>query len=204
MPTDDKKALIIAVDGYSSCGKSTFARQIADELGYIYIDSGAMYRAFTLFGIEHGLVKDGKVDEAGLVKSLESVTIDFVREGKDGGYVVRLNGRVVEDEIRSMNVSGQVSPVSKIGKVREKMVALQRAIGGKGGVVMDGRDIGTVVFPDADLKIFMTADPRIRAERRFRELQEKGIEASIGEVENNIRERDRIDETRSHQPVKES
>ncbi len=196
--------LTIAVDGYSSCGKSTFAKRIAEELGYIYIDSGAMYRAVTLYCIEQGLIRNGKVDETGLVSVLGKVAIDFTEDNTPGRYLVRLNGRIVEDEIRSMKVSDLVSPVSRIGEVRAKMVGLQRSIQGENGVVMDGRDIGTVVFPDADIKIFMTADPHIRAERRYLELKEKGVPASLEKVEQNIRERDDIDENRSISPLKKA
>ena len=196
--------LTIAVDGYSSCGKSTFARHIAEELGYVYIDSGAMYRAFTLFCLDEGIVDSGHVDEKRLKQSLEGVDIDFVPDEEPGTYLIRLNGKIVEDRIRSMNVSQYVSPVSRIGEVREKMVRLQRSIGEQGGVVMDGRDIGTVVFPDADIKIFMTADRRIRAQRRFQELQQKGVKASMDEVEHNLMERDHIDETREISPLKKA
>ncbi|HYW97031.1 MAG TPA: (d)CMP kinase [Bacteroidales bacterium] len=204
MQKNTKNGLTIAVDGYSSCGKSTFARRIADELGYIYIDSGAMYRAVTLFGIEKGYVDDGRVDEAGLKKSLDNLDIGFVKDESTGRYLISMNGREVENEIRSMAVSENVSPVSRIGEIRERMVKLQRSVGGKNGVVMDGRDIGTVVFPGADIKIFMTADPHIRAERRFAELQAKGIPASLEKVEHNIRERDHIDETRAVSPLKKA
>jgi len=204
MQKNTKNGLTIAVDGYSSCGKSTFARRIADELGYIYIDSGAMYRAVTLFGIEKGYVDDGRVDEAGLKKSLDNLDIGFVKDESTGRYLISMNGREVENEIRSMAVSENVSPVSRIGEIRERMVKLQRSVGGKNGVVMDGRDIGTVVFPGADIKIFMTADPHIRAERRFAELQAKGIPASLEKVEQNIRDRDHIDETRAVSPLKKA
>ncbi len=204
MQDHDNSGMTIAVDGYSSCGKSTFARRIAAELGYIYIDSGAMYRALTLFGIENGLINRGEVNELELIDALAGVTIDFIYDDTNGQYLIRMNGRVVEDEIRSMAVSENVSPVSKLAEVREKMVRLQRAIGGKHGVVMDGRDIGTVVFPDAEIKIFMTADPGIRAERRFLELREKGIPASLDAVEKNIRERDHLDETREISPLRKA
>ncbi len=204
MVKQDIPKLTIAVDGYSSCGKSTFAKRIAEELGYIYIDSGAMYRAVTLYCLEQGLIRNGKVDETGLVSVLGKVDIDFTADNTQGRYLVRLNGRIVEEEIRSMKVSDLVSPVSKIGEVRAKLVGLQRSIQGENGVVMDGRDIGTVVFPDADIKIFMTADPHIRAERRYLELKEKGVPASLEKVEQNIRERDDIDENRLISPLKKA
>ncbi len=198
------ESLTIAVDGYSSCGKSTFAKRIAEALGYVYIDSGAMYRAFTLYCLDEDIIHGGTIDEHRLKESLEKVNIDFVNEEAHGSFQVRLNGKIVEDRIRTMEVSQYVSPVSRIGEVREKMVGLQRSMGKKGGVVMDGRDIGTVVFPDADLKIFMTADRHIRAQRRFHELQEKGVKADLDEVEQNISERDHIDETRAISPLKKA
>ncbi len=197
-------ALTIAIDGYSSCGKSTFARRIATLLGYIYIDSGAMYRAVTLYALNNGLISGNSVDEAGLTRVLDRIDIDFFPDDPSGQYLVRLNGRVVETGIRSMEISGLVSPVSRIPAVRTKMVELQRSMGGKTGVVMDGRDIGTVVFPNADIKIFMTADPHIRAQRRFLELKEKGVPASLEMVEKNIRERDHLDETRDISPLKKA
>ena len=198
------KKLTIAIDGYSSCGKSTFAKRIARELRYVYIDSGAMYRAVTLYGIDHNLVGKGNVDKKSLLASLDEIFITFRKNESTGFSEVCLNDENVENRIRSLEVSENVSQVSVISEVRRKMVALQREMGIKKEIVMDGRDIGTVVFPDADIKIFMTADAHIRAIRRYKELQEKKIVANLEEVERNIRERDFIDENREDSPLKKA
>ena len=175
-----KKKIIITVDGYSSCGKSTFAKAIATGLGYIYIDSGAMYRAVTLFALRRGLVKDGVADEERILAAMPEISFTFRPDSATGFSATYLNGEKVEREIRDREVSDNVSPVSTIAGVRARLVELQRAMGAGGGVVMDGRDIGTVVFPDAELKIFMTARPEIRAQRRYLELVSKGrAETSI-------------------------
>lgn len=196
--------MIIAIDGYSSCGKSSFAKLIAADLDYLYIDSGAMYRAFTFYCLQKKIKINPEPDVRAIAALLPEVAIDFKAvEGKKESRIT-LNGRDVEDQIRSMEVNNAVSQVSKIPEVRKKMVELQRSLGKGRGVVMDGRDIGTVVFPGADIKIFMTADPLIRAKRRHKELLEKGISISLEEVENNIRERDHIDENRSESPLKKA
>jgi len=194
--------ITIAIDGYSSCGKSTFAKAIAKEYGYIFIDSGAMYRAVTLYALRNGAVKVGEpVDAAKVVALLPSIKIGFRFNTEAERFETILNGEVVEDAIRTIEVSNLVSPVSAIGEVREQMVALQQAMGNEKGIVMDGRDIGTVVFPNAELKIFMTADPKVRAMRRFKELQEKGDNTSLEDIEANVRSRDHMDETRDISPL---
>lgn len=198
------RKLIIAIDGFSSSGKSTFAKKIAARLGYVFIDSGAMYRAVTLYAIENGLIRDGIIDEAALTGSLDRIVIDFRFNPQRGASDIYLNGECVEGRIRTIGVSNFVSEVSSIGAVREKLVALQRRIGHGGGVVMDGRDIGTVVFPDADLKIFLTADPAVRARRRYEELAAAGQQVSLEEIERNIRERDRLDQTRTISPLRQA
>ncbi len=197
-----KQKLIIAVDGYSSCGKSTFARAIATKYGYIFIDSGAMYRAVTLFCIRQGLVGDGFIRKEEIVRSLSIIDISFSYNPDKGEYETFLNSENVEWDIRTVEVTGNVSEVSKISEVRMRMVELQRQIGYFRGVVMDGRDIGTVVFPDADIKIFMTASVDIRAQRRYKELADKGIEANYDEIRKAIIKRDHIDEIREISPLK--
>lgn len=192
------KKIIIAVDGYSSGGKSTFAKAVAAKLGYIFIDTGAMYRAVTLYAMRRGIVDDPEA----LVAALPQVHIDFRFNPASGRSDVCLNGENVETEIRRIDVSSRVSAVSGIPQVRAKLVAMQQQMGKAKGIVMDGRDIGTVVFPDAELKIFMTADPHVRAERRYKELIAKGEEVSMAEIEENIRERDRQDETREVSPLR--
>ena len=193
----------IAIDGYSSCGKSTLAKALAKELEYVYIDTGAMYRAVTLFAINQGLFED-ELNKAGLIEALPQVNIDFEYDPETEASQTLLNGVQVEQEIRTMAVSGKVSPVSAIPEVRRKLVALQQQIGEQGGVVMDGRDIGTVVFPNAALKIFMTADPEIRAMRRFQELERKGKPADLNEVRKNLEERDYIDTHRETDPLRKA
>jgi len=196
------RKITIAIDGYSSCGKSTFAKAISAELGYLYIDSGSMYRAVTLYYIRNGLVAKGVTDNSGILKSLHEVNISFALDASTGQQEVLLNGEKVEREIRDRMVSDNVSAVSTIAEVREKMVEIQRKIGSGGGIVMDGRDIGTVVFPNAEIKIFMTASISIRARRRYLELVEKGLPADMEIVEKNITDRDRIDENRAVSPLK--
>lgn len=190
--------IIIAVDGYSSGGKSTFAKAVAAKLGYIFIDTGAMYRAVTLYAMRNGM----EDDPAALVEALPQVHIDFRFNPATGRSDVYLNGENVEAEIRRIDVSSRVSAVSSIPQVRAKLVAMQQEMGRAKGIVMDGRDIGTVVFPEAELKIFMTADPHVRAERRYKELIAKGEQVSLAEIEENIRERDRQDETREVSPLR--
>jgi cytidylate kinase len=194
-----KNKINIAIDGFSSCGKSTLAKAMAKKLHYSYVDSGAMYRAITLYAMNAEIAKDGAVDEDLLITSLDHIDVDFVN--KNGLNTVRLNGMEVEGEIRSMQVSSLVSQVSKIAAVRKKLRIMQQHFAGKGGVVMDGRDIGSAVLPNAELKIFMTADKTIRAKRRYDELLAKGTKITIEEVAENIEERDRIDTTRKENPL---
>ena len=197
-------SLIIAVDGYSSCGKSTFAKAIARWLGYTYIDSGAMYRAVTLYAMEHGIIGEKGLDREKLIAALPEIRISFEQDPATGASETLLNGRNVEGKIRGLEVSKWVSEVSRIREVREHLVQQQRRLAGHGGVVMDGRDIGTVVFPDADIKIFMTARPEVRAQRRYKELKEKGVDITFEEVLENVRERDRIDSGREVSPLKKA
>lgn len=197
----DKK-IIIAIDGYSSSGKSTFAREIAARLGYIFIDTGSMYRAVTLYALENGAVVNGMLDKQKLAGMLGDIEIGFKFNPSREASDVYVNGKNVERRIRSIEVSDMVSEVSGIQQVRGKLVAMQQELGRGRGVVMDGRDIGTVVFPDAELKIFLTADPSVRARRRYEELKAKGEEVSFGEIERNISERDRADETRAISPLR--
>lgn len=188
--------MIIAIDGHSGSGKSSFARAIAARLGYIYLDTGAMYRAVTLYAIRNGAVHDGAVDRERLVGMLDDIAIAFAPAG--GG--VLLNGENVERWVRSIEVSDAVSAVSRIPEVRAKLVAIQQSIGRPRGVVMEGRDIGTVVFPDAELKIFLTADPAVRARRRWEEMRGGGV--SLVDIERNIRERDAADQQRQESPLR--
>jgi len=197
------KRLTIAIDGFSSCGKSTMAKTLAAKLGYTYIDSGAMYRAVSLFALREGLINDGKVDEAGLKAALPALRIEF-KQGAKGQSITCLNGENVEEAIRTMEVSNAVSPVSALPFVREALVELQREAGKEGGVVMDGRDIGTVVFPHADLKIFVVADATIRAQRRYDELMAKGQPASFEAILENIRSRDELDQNRAVSPLRQA
>lgn len=194
------KRLIIAIDGYSACGKSTTARAVARILGYRYIDTGAMYRAVTLYFLDHHVAITNPKEVA---RALDNITISF-RVNPAGDSDTYLNGLNVEQEIRELRVAESVSQVSALKPVREKLVQQQRKIGKDKGIVMDGRDIGTVVFPDADLKFFMTADITVRAERRQRELLEKNILADLDSVIQNIMERDRIDTTRSESPLRQA
>src|SRR5665647_3573110 len=196
-----RKKIIITIDGYSSCGKSTFAKAIAADLGYLYIDSGAMYRAVTLFCHRHGYVAGGVADTSAIISVLPEIRITFRINPDTGFNETLLNGEQVEMELRDRAVSDNVSAVSTIAEVRKKLVELQRAIGARGGIVMDGRDIGTFVFPNAELKIFMTASSAVRAKRRYMELVEKGLQADIAAVEKNINERDRIDSSREISPL---
>lgn len=198
------KKIVIAVDGFSSCGKSTFAKMVAAHLGYIFIDTGAMYRAVTLWAIENGCVENGILNEERLVASLDQIQIDFRFNPERGASDIYVCGEWAEGKIRTITVSNLVSAVSAIGEVRRRLVAMQQAMGRDKGVVMDGRDIGTVVFPNAELKIFMTADPEVRAERRYKELQAKGEEVSREEIVANIRQRDHLDQTRAISPLRKA
>ena len=197
-----EKSLIIAIDGYSSCGKSTFARLIAKELNYIYIDSGAMYRAVTLFCMRRNYISLTVLNRAGILVELKDIHIDFVFNPDINEYETFLNSENVENEIRNMEVTSLVSKISQIPEVRERMVELQRQIGVSKGIVMDGRDIGTVVFPDADIKIFMTASVDIRAKRRHNELKNKGVNIEFEEIKRTIIARDIADENRDISPLR--
>lgn len=198
---DSIKSLTIAIDGYSSTGKSTLAKQIADELDMVYVDSGAMYRAVSLYALRNNWVHPESGCLPGKIESdLHSVSIAFQKDAS-GKIHTLLNGEDVEEEIRTMKVSNVVSHVAELGPVRKRLVSLQQEMGAKGGVVMDGRDIGTVVFPKAELKIFMTASEEIRAARRKSELDQKGQTVSLSDVMENLKARDLIDTTRSDSPL---
>lgn len=198
------KHTIIAIDGYSSCGKSTMAKQLAKQLAFTYIDTGAMYRAVALFALRNRLIVDGEIDLEALKDSLKDVKISFCSPNADGKADICLNGENVEKEIRGMEVSNTVSIVAQVPEVREKMIDLQREIANGCDVVMDGRDIGTVVFPHADLKIFVMADAGIRAKRRYDELLAKGENASLEEIRKNIEMRDQMDLTRPISPLRQA
>jgi len=201
----EQEKIIIALDGNSSCGKSTYAKKIAAELGYSYIDSGAMYRAVTLAAMEKGLFDHTDAPAPGLVEEiLDDLELDLRYNSTLNRTEIFLNGRMIEDRIRSMDVSGHVSYISTISAVRKKMVEYQRKLGEGKGVVMDGRDIGTVVFPEAEMKIFLTAAPEVRAMRRYKELIEKGMPAELEEVLQNLVKRDHIDSNRKDSPLKKA
>jgi cytidylate kinase len=192
---------IIAIDGFSSCGKSTFAKAIAQKLGYTYVDTGAMYRAVTLFALQNAIIKDGVIDIPALIDRLDGIRITFRRNAETGQNETFLNDVCVERDIRTITVSESVSEISVIKEVRWKLVALQQAMGKDKAIVMDGRDIGTNVFPDADIKIFMTATPEVRTQRRYDELVQNGISAGWDEIAKNIAKRDHIDQTREESPL---
>lgn len=197
------KRITIAIDGHSSCGKSTMAKQLAKDLGYIYVDTGAMYRAVTLFSMQHGYISDNRsIDEDRLHKALQSIDITFVFRDEYKRPVVHLNGKCVEEEIRSIEVSRNVSLIAALPFVRTAMVERQREMGKAKGVVMDGRDIGTTVFPDAELKIFVTASAEVRAQRRYDELVERSMPADYDEILANVKERDYIDSHREVSPLR--
>ncbi len=200
----EQKRIIIAIDGFSSTGKSTMAKTLARRIGYAYIDTGAMYRAVTLYCIENGLAAaDGTIDEQRLTQQLDKISITFGVNAETGQSETYLNGRCVEREIRDMRVSGLVSNVAKIAAVRHALVAQQQAMGKEKGIVMDGRDIGTVVFPDAEMKVYVTASAETRAHRRHDELLAKGdTTVTYEEVLQNVTERDRIDTTRAESPLR--
>jgi cytidylate kinase len=198
------KKITIAVDGFSSCGKSTMAKFLARKAGYIYIDTGAMYRAITLYCIQNGFMKDGVLNEEKLAEQIDNIKIEFKPDPETGFPETYLNDKNVEREIRLMEVSNLVSVVSAIEFVRKAMVKQQQEMGKSKGVVMDGRDIGTVVFPDAELKIFATASPETRARRRYDELKQKGESVSFEEISENVRKRDHIDQTRTESPLKKA
>ena len=195
------KKITIAIDGFSSTGKSTVAKQLANYLGYIYVDTGAMYRAVALFALENELLSDAHFDKDKLIDSLPEIVLEFIKNENSGKVEMFLNGENVENKIRTMYVSGFVSPVATISEVRRKLVSLQHQMGINKGIVMDGRDIGTVVFPEAELKIFMTANAEVRAKRRYDELKEKGDSVTFEEILENVQQRDLMDTTRKDSPL---
>ena len=199
------KKITIAIDGHSSCGKSTMAKDLAREVGYVYVDTGAMYRSVTLYALRHGLFReDGSVDTTALEQQMPDIRISFKFNPETGRPDTYLNDECVEKEIRSLEVSNHVSPVAAIPFVRTAMVAQQQQMGKDKGVVMDGRDIGTTVFPDAELKVFVTASARVRAQRRFDELKAKGMPADFDDILKNVEERDYIDSHREVSPLRKA
>ena len=198
------KKITIAIDGHSSCGKSTMAKDLAREVGYVYVDTGAMYRSVTLYALRNGLFIDDGIKEDELRRQMPNIQISFKFNAETGRPDTYLNGELVEDKIRTMEVSSHVSPIATLGFVREAMVAQQQQMGKDKGVVMDGRDIGTVVFPDAELKIFVTASAEVRAQRRYDELKGKGMEADYNDILKNVQERDYIDSHREVSPLKKA
>ncbi|MDD2437689.1 MAG: (d)CMP kinase [Massilibacteroides sp.] len=198
------KKIVIAIDGFSSSGKSTMAKDLAKEIGYIYIDTGAMYRAVTLYCLNNNIISEKGIDLEQLKEKIGQIHIQFKNNKQTGERETYLNSINVESEIRKMDVANWVSPIAAIGFVRKALVALQQKMGESKGIVMDGRDIGTVVFPQAELKIFITASPEIRAKRRAEELQAKGEQVFYTEVLKNIKKRDHIDSTREESPLKQA
>ena len=198
------KKMTIAIDGHSSCGKSTMAKDLAREVGYVYVDTGAMYRSVTLYALRHGLFHGDDIDQEALRRQLADIHISFRFNSETGRPDTYLNGEQVEHDIRTMEVSSHVSPIATLGFVREAMVAQQQQMGKDKGVVMDGRDIGTVVFPDAELKVFVTASAEVRAQRRYDELKQKGMEADYADILKNVQERDYIDSHREVSPLKKA
>ncbi|MBO7316623.1 MAG: (d)CMP kinase, partial [Paludibacteraceae bacterium] len=197
------KKIVVAIDGFSSCGKSTMAKDLARKVGYIYIDTGAMYRAVSLYALRHNLMNEETIDEEELQKVISKIEVTF-KPNEQGCSETFLNGENVEKQIRTLEVANGASRVSTLKFVREHYVALQREIGSNIGGVMDGRDIGTVVFPDAELKIFLTASPEVRAKRRYDELKQKGMEQPFDEVLSNLKERDFRDQNRKESPLKQA
>lgn len=199
------KKIVIAIDGFSSCGKSTMAKDLARRIGYVYVDTGAMYRSVTLFALNHHLFnEDGSVKADQLEKLMPEVNISFKLNTETGRPDTYLNGVCVENDIRDMEVSSHVSPIAAIPFVREALVAQQQRMGGDKGIVMDGRDIGTTVFPEAELKIFVTASAEVRAQRRYDELKAKGAEANYDDILKNVQERDYIDTHREVSPLRKA
>lgn len=199
------KKIVIAIDGYSSCGKSTMAKNLARQLGYVYVDTGAMYRAVTLYALRHQLFKaDGEVDAASLQRAMPDIRISFQFNAQTGKPDTYLNDELVEQEIRTMQVSERVSKIAALPFVRTALVAQQQRMGKDKGIVMDGRDIGTVVFPHAELKIFVTASAEVRAQRRYDELQQKGMPARYDDILKNVQERDYIDSHREVSPLRKA
>ena len=196
-----QEKMIIAIDGYSSTGKSTLAKNLAKELGFVYVDTGSMYRAVALYAMRNEIVRNDVLDEDALVQSLDGIHLDFVHNPEKGFSEIYLNGDKVEGQIRSLEVSNQVSQVARIPQVRQKLVLLQQNMAGDKGIVMDGRDIGTVVFPNAELKIFLTASPETRAKRRYKEMVDEGRDISYESVLENVTRRDLMDTTRKDSPL---
>lgn len=193
--------IIVAIDGYSSCGKSTLAKAMAKSLNYTFIDTGAMYRGVTYYALQEDLIQNDQIDEPKLIRQLKDLVISFGQVDGDENAHLFLNGKDVESIIRGKVVSSWVSHIAKIKEVRKFLVEQQRNMGKSGGIVMDGRDIGSVVFPNAELKLFITASPEVRTERRYQELQSKGVDMTREEVYSNLMERDRIDTTRKESPL---
>lgn len=199
------KKITIAIDGYSSCGKSTMTKDLAREVGYIYVDTGAMYRSVTLFAMRNGMFNaDGSIMTEELKQRMGEINISFRLNSETGRPDTYLNGELVEKEIRTMEVSSHVSPIAALPFVREALVAQQQAMGKEKGIIMDGRDIGTVVFPDAELKIFVTASAEVRAQRRYDELKAKGMPADFDDILKNVKERDYIDSHREVSPLRKA
>lgn len=199
------KKITIAIDGFSSCGKSTMAKDLAKEIGYIYVDTGAMYRSVTLYALRHNLFNaDGTIREEELKEQMKDINISFQLNKTTGRPDTYLNGENVENDIRTMEVSSHVSPIATLAFVREALVAQQQRMGAEKGIVMDGRDIGTVVFPKAELKIFVTASAEVRAQRRYDELKAKGIDADYADILKNVEERDYIDSHRATSPLRKA
>lgn len=199
------KKITIAIDGFSSCGKSTMAKDLAKEIGYIYVDTGAMYRSVTLYALRHNLFNaDGTIREEELQTQMKDINISFQLNKETGRPDTYLNGENVENEIRTMEVSSHVSPIATLPFVRKALVEQQQRMGAEKGIVMDGRDIGTVVFPNAELKIFVTASAEVRAQRRYDELKAKGMEADFADILKNVQERDYIDSHRETSPLRKA
>lgn len=198
------KKITIAIDGHSSCGKSTMAKDLARRIGYVYVDTGAMYRSVTLYALRNGIITDGKIDEARLQAEMPNIKITFKFNPETQRPDTYLNGELVESEIRNMQVSSMVSPIATLAFVRSAMVEQQQAMGREGGIIMDGRDIGTTVFPNAELKIFVTASPEVRAQRRYDELTAKGETCNLDEILKNVEERDYIDSHREVSPLRKA
>lgn len=201
----NNKKITIAIDGFSSCGKSTMAKDLAKEIGYIYVDTGAMYRSVTLYALQHGMFgADNSIDTAALEKAMPQIKISFKLNAETGRPDTYLNGQLVEKDIRTMEVSSRVSPIAALPFVRKALVQQQQTMGKEKGIVMDGRDIGTVVFPDAELKVFVTASAEVRAQRRFDELKSKGMPADLQDILKNVQERDYIDSHREVSPLRKA
>lgn len=201
----NNKKITIAIDGFSSCGKSTMAKDLAKEIGYIYVDTGAMYRSVTLYALQHGMFgADNSIDTAALEKAMPQIKISFKLNAGTGRPDTYLNGQLVEKDIRTMEVSSRVSPIAALPFVRKALVEQQQTMGKEKGIVMDGRDIGTVVFPDAELKVFVTASAEVRAQRRFDELKAKGMPADLQDILKNVQERDYIDSHREVSPLRKA